>query len=208
MPTRPFARRCLQENKGLAVRARLQDRSMHQGFTLIELAVVIAIVAVTTAMVLPRVWDWQRQARIGNLNYVRGAVHSASTLVHAAVIARDGRPDGAPCPGGGGTATNASIGRGTVCTDHGLVRTLHGHPASVAPGDSLPGILGAAGVGTVFRASAEQLRAQGFDVSVAGPRTTIARADAPRPADCSFTYSEPLVARTAASISMSVVTGC
>jgi MSHA pilin protein MshA len=181
---------------------------MHQGFTLIELAVVIAIVAITTAMVLPRVWDWQRQARIGNLQYVRGAVHSAATLVHAALLARDGRPDAAPCPGGGGTASNAAVGRGTVCTDDGLVRTLHGYPASTTVGDALPGILGAAGVGTVFRASAEQLRAQGFEVTVSGPRTTIARADAPRPAECSFTYSEPLVARTAASISMSVVTGC
>lgn len=181
---------------------------MHQGFTLIELIVVIAIVAITTALVLPRVWDWQRKARVGHLNYVRGAVHSSAVLVHAALRARDGRPDAAPCPGGGGTADNRADGRGTVCTEGGLVQTTHGYPASIAAGEALPGILGAAGVGTAFRASNEQLLAQGFAVTVSGPRTTIARADAPRPAECSFTYSEPLVARTAASISTSVVTGC
>ena len=181
---------------------------MHQGFTLIELVVVIAIVAFTAALVLPRVWHWQRQARIGNLNYVRGAVHASATLVHAALLARGGQPDASGCPGGGGTANNAPVGRGTVCTEDGLVQTMHGYPASVAAGDALPGVLGAAGIGTAFRASFEQLRAQGYAVTVAGPRTTIARADAPQPAECSFTYTEPLVARTAASISTSVVTGC
>jgi MSHA pilin protein MshA len=181
---------------------------MHQGFTLIELVVVVAIVAFTTALVLPRVWDWQRRARIGHLNHVRGAVHSSATLVHAALLARGGQPDGSACPAGGGTADNRLAGRGTVCTEDGLVQTMHGYPASTATGEAVPGILGAAGIGTAFRASTEQLRAQGFEVTASGPRTTIARADAPRPAECSFTYTEPLVARTAASISTSVVTGC
>ena len=67
---------------------------------------------------------------------------------------------------------------------------------------------GAAGIGSVFGANTEQLRAQGYAVSVAGPVTTIARADAPTPAQCSFTYTEPLVARTAAPISTTVISGC
>ena len=159
---------------------------MNTGFTLIELVVVIAIVAITTAMVLPRVWAWQRAARIGNLQYVRGAVHSSAILVHAAMLARGGRPDAAPCPAGGDIADNTIDGPGTLCTEGGLVHTMHGYPASAD----------------------EQLGRQGYDVTVAGAVTTIARADAPQPAECSFTYTAPLVARTAASISPALVSGC
>lgn len=181
---------------------------MAPGFTLIELVVVIAIVAVTTSLVLPRVWAWQREARIGHLGFARGAVHSSATLVHSKLLARNGTPDGTACAGGG-VADNRLDGRGTVCTDQGLVQTQHGYPASVAPGaGSHPGILGSAGIGTVFNASADELRAEGYAVSVAGPVTTISRADAPDPSACRFTYTEPLAARTAASISPLVSSGC
>jgi MSHA pilin protein MshA len=129
-------------------------------------------------------------------------------LIHSALLARDGRPDTSACAGGG-TADNQLDGRGTVCTEHGLVQTLNGYPASVVPGSAgAPGILGAAGIGTVFNGDAAQLRAEGYEVSVAGGITTIARADAPTPAQCSFRYIESLVARTAASISPTVTTGC
>lgn len=181
---------------------------MQQGFTLIELTVAIVALAFLTAWMLPRVWDTQRKARIGNLQHLRGTMHATATVVHAAMLAQGGRPDTVPCPGGGGTADNRLEGRGTFCTEAGLVQTMHGYPASVRPGDALPGILGAAGVGTVFRASDEQLRAQGYAVGVSGPRTTVSRADAPDPAACGFTYTEPLVARTAASMSTATVHGC
>lgn len=182
---------------------------MTPGFTLIELLVVICIVAITTALVLPRVWQWQREARIGNLLGTRGAVHSAAMIVHAAALSRSGSPDAAPCAGGGGTADNRLEGRGSVCTEHGLVRTQHGYPASVSADESgPPGILGAAGLGTVFGARAQQLRDEGYAVTVAQGTTTIARADAPDPAHCSFTYTEPAAARAAATISPGVVSGC
>jgi len=179
------------------------------GFTLIELVVVIAVVVITVAMVLPRVWHWQREARIGNLNGTRGAVHSAAMIVHAGLLARRGIPDSAPCPGGGGTADNRLAGPGSVCTEHGLVRTLHGYPASIPPGTTdAPGILGAAGLGTTFNATTEQLRADGYLVIAAGGTTTVARADAPDPARCSFTYAEPKAERAAPTVSPSVISGC
>lgn len=181
---------------------------MTAGFTLIELVVVIAIVAITTSLVLPRVWQWQRNARVGHLGFARGAVHSSSTLVHAKLLARGGAADTAPCAGGA-AADNKTDGAGTVCTEHGLVRTMHGYPASVAPGSGgVPGILGAAGIGTVFNATPDMLRAEGYAVSVSGATTMISRADAPDPSACRFTYTEPLVARTAASISPLVTSGC
>lgn len=181
---------------------------MEQGFTLIELMVVISIVAITVSLVLPRVWFWQREARIGHLNYVRGAVHSSATLVHSALLLRQGTPDAAPCAGGG-VADNKLEGQGTVCTEHGLVRTLNGYPASVKPGaPGAPGILAAAGIGTSFHATELELLAEGYAVSVSNGTTTISRADAPHPLQCSFSYVESLVARTAASISPSLTAGC
>lgn len=181
---------------------------MSQGFTLIELVVVISIVAITVSLVLPRVWFWQRQARIGHLNHARGAVHSSAVLIHSALLARGGTPDTTPCADGG-RADNRIEGRGTVCTEHGLVQTLNGYPASMSPDAAgAPGIIAAAGIGTVFKASAADLRAEGYEVRIDKGVTTISRADAPTPAQCSFTYTESLVARTAASISPSVITGC
>jgi len=160
---------------------------MNAGFTLIELVVVIAIVAVTTSLLLPRVWDWQREARVGNLIYVRGALHSSAVLVHAALLARGGQPDGVPCPGGGGIADNRLEGPGTLCSETGLVHTQHGYPSADETARGAP---------------------VGFTVLIEGPVATVARSDAPRPAECRFTYSEPLAARTAASMSLPVVTGC
>jgi len=181
---------------------------MDKGFTLIELLVVICIVAITTAVALPRFWHMQREARIGHLNGVRGAVHAGAMLVHAALLSRKDVADVMPC-GQGPAADNRLEGTGTVCTEHGLVQTRNGYPASVMPGtQAMPGILGAAGIGTVFNPSAEQLMAEGYAVSVVAGTTTIARADAPSPAQCSFTYTEPMAARTAATISPSVITGC
>ncbi len=182
---------------------------MPQGFTLIELMVVISIVAIMVAVALPRVWHWQRAARVGNLLGTRGAVVSAATIVHAAMLAHRGQPDAAPCPGGGGTADNRLDGPGTVCTESGLVRTQFGYPASIPPGnDAAPGVLGAAGLGAQFNADAEQLRAQGYEVIVAAGATTVARADAPDPARCRFTYTEPAAANAAASMSPAVLAGC
>jgi MSHA pilin protein MshA len=181
---------------------------MYQGFTLIELAVVVSIVAITIAVMLPRVWYWQREARVGNLNGTRGAVQSAATLVHAALLSRRGEADAEPCAAGTAAATNRLEGWGTLCTESGLVQIRNGYPASVPFGDVPPGILGVAGVGPAFHSSREQLLSQGFEVRVDGPVTTISRADAPTPAQCSFTYTESLVARTAASISPSLTSGC
>ena len=181
---------------------------MNKGFTLIELVVVISIVAVLVATAVPRFLQWQREARIGHLNGVRGAVHSGAMIVHAALLSRNGVPDAAPCPAGGGIADNRLVGDGTICTEQGLVRTMHGYPASAPLALGLAGIVAAAGLGSTSNPGAAELRAEGYAVSVDGAVTTIARADAPTPAQCSFTYTEPLGARTAATISPSVISGC
>jgi MSHA pilin protein MshA len=180
-----------------------------RGFTFVEIVVVIAIVAVATALVLPHVGQWQRAARVGHLTAARGAVLAAATLVHAKTLARGGVPDAQRCVGGGGTADNRLEGPGTVCTETGLVQTMHGHPASLVPGAGpRPGILGAAGLAGAFNVHPGDLRRQGFEVTVEGPVTLVVRSDAPDPRQCRFTYTEPPAPQAVAIVSPVVDTGC
>ena len=178
-------------------------RTRSPGFTLIELVVVLTIVAVLAAVALPRFVDLQRDARIGHLQGVRGAVVASATLVQSAVLARRGIADASPCPAGGGVADNQGTGAGTACTQGGVVQTVHGYPAA-----TVQGIVSAAGLGTTFHPSAAELAADGYRVQAAGNTITIARDDAPQPASCAFTYTEPAQAWTVPKFSPLVTTGC
>jgi len=82
----------------------------NRGFTLIELIVVIVILAILAAIALPKFVDLSRDARIGVVNALAGAVKAADSMIYGAAVVNgyskvlaSSYPTGSANPGGTGS---------------------------------------------------------------------------------------------------------
>jgi MSHA pilin protein MshA len=67
-------------------------KNRQQGFTMIELIMVIVILGVLAAVALPKFYDMQADARMAKMNAALGAIKSASAIAHSAYLMAGNSP--------------------------------------------------------------------------------------------------------------------
>ena len=154
-----------------------------QGFTLIELVMVIVVLGVLAAFAVPRFADITTDARVATVNAVAGSIRSASALAHATSLAQS-------------RSSGASISmEGTQVT---MINFYPTSSPTASPGNSLTGGIAAALADIT-----------GFTLNLSGTADTIhfRRIGAVNEVTCYAAYRAAVSTTTTPTISVDT-TGC
>jgi MSHA pilin protein MshA len=175
----------------LSPQANLGDVVMRrpaQGFTLIELIVVISIVGILASVALPRFMNAQRDARIAKVFALNGSIRSAAALAHARCLLDQAANPAGTCTSAGGTAAMEGVN----------IPMINGYPQA-----NLNGIITAAQLAAVTDALTISAGGAGANQLI-----TIDMIGATDQTNCRISYTSPTAAGDAAVIAPPLTAGC
>lgn len=155
-------------------------RPSQQGFTMIELIMVIVILGILAAVALPRFYDLQTDARKAKAQGLAGAVRSASAIAHSAALVQ-----------------NLTGATGTITMEGANVTLRAGYPTANAAGIITAANIDATNDGVTLAGGGGGYGAT-INIRING---------APTPAQCQIAYQAPTALNTQPTVTVTQ-TGC
>ncbi len=90
------------------------------GFTIIELVLVIVVLSIIAAVAMPRMFNFKRDAKIATLNGLYGTLKSSISIAHGACLVD--------------SSCNPNLAFQTFEIDGRSIEMVYGYPASTASG--------------------------------------------------------------------------